>query len=309
MKIYSSLSQLIGRTPLLRAEKYARENGLGAEILIKIESFNPAGSIKDRVALNMIDRAEQAGILKEGATIIEPTSGNTGIGMCAIAAARGYRAIIVMPDTMSVERQTLMRAYGAEVVLTDGKLGMAGAVSHAEKLRSEIPGAFIPGQFENPSNPEAHYLTTGPEIWDDTDGNVDIFVSSVGTGGTITGTGRYLKKKKPGIKVVAVEPASSPLLSEGHAGPHKIQGIGSNFVPSILDTDIYDEIIKVTDEGAYEEAAALVKTEGILAGISSGAALRAARELALRPENRGKSIVVILPDAGDRYLSTPNFLK
>ncbi len=309
MKIYSSLSQLIGRTPLLRAEKYARENGLGAEILIKIESFNPAGSIKDRVALNMIDRAEQAGILKEGATIIEPTSGNTGIGICAIAAARGYRAIIVMPDTMSVERQTLMRAYGAEVVLTDGKLGMAGAVSHAEKLRSEIPGAFIPGQFENPSNPEAHYLTTGPEIWDDTDGNVDIFVSSVGTGGTITGTGRYLKKKKPGIKVVAVEPASSPLLSEGHAGPHKIQGIGSNFVPSILDTDIYDEIIKVTDEGAYEEAAALVKTEGILAGISSGAALRAARELALRPENRGKSIVVILPDAGDRYLSTPNFLK
>ena len=302
-RIYTSADQLIGRTPLLELTHM----GLPARVLAKLEYFNPAGSAKDRVALSMIRDAEEKGILKEGSTIIEPTSGNTGIGLACVAAARGYRTIIVMPDSMSAERQMLMTAYGAELVLTPGKLGMSGAIAKAEELAKEIPGSFIPDQFANPANAKAHYETTGPEIREDTDGNVDIFVAGVGTGGTITGTGRYLKEKNPATQIVAVEPADSPLLSGGKAGPHGLQGIGANFVPAVLDTTIYDRIIPVTTEQAYDAARKLGKTEGILVGISSGAALHAAMKLAGEPENKGKTIVVLLPDTGDRYLSTDLF--
>ena len=306
-QIYTSVAQLIGRTPLLELTNIEKHDNLQAKLLAKLEAWNPAGSAKDRVALNMIDDAERRGILKPGATIIEPTSGNTGIGLAVMAAARGYRAIIVMPDTMSMERRLLMTAYGAELVLTPGAQGMTGAIAKAEELAREIPNAFIPGQFENPANAEAHRLTTGPEIWTDTEGNVDIFVAGVGTGGTITGTGEYLKAQNPNVKVVAVEPASSPLLSQGKAGPHGLQGIGANFVPAVLNTGIYDEIIPVTEQDAYETGRLIGRTEGVLVGISSGAALWAAIQLAKRPENKGKTIVVLLPDTGDRYLSTPMF--
>ena len=307
MKTYQSITQLVGGTPLLELVNFNRNNGLGATVLAKLEYLNPAGSCKDRVAMAMIENAEANGALKPGATIIEPTSGNTGIGLAAIGTARGYRVIITMPDTMSVERCRLMRADGAEVVLTEGAKGMTGAIEKADELQSSIPGSIVAGQFVNPANPEAHRKTTGPEIWNDTDGKVDIFVAGVGTGGTITGVGEYLKARNPGIKVVAVEPKDSPLLSAGVAGPHKLQGIGANFVPEILNTKVYDEIIPVDHEDAYAAGRAVAKSDGILVGISSGAALWAAAEVAKRPENRGKTIVVLLPDTGDRYLSTEMF--
>ena len=306
-RIYTSADQLIGRTPLLELANIEKKYDLKARILAKVEYFNPAGSVKDRVALMMINDAEEAGILTPDSTIIEPTSGNTGIGLASIAAARGYRIIIVMPDTMSVERRQLMKAYGAELVLTPGAQGMSGAIAKAEELAKEIPGSFIPSQFTNPSNPKAHVTTTGPEIWEDTDGNVDYFVAGVGTGGTITGVGQFLKSKKPNVKVVAVEPASSPVLSQGHGGPHKIQGIGAGFVPKVLDTTVYDEIIPIENEAAFASGKEVGRTEGILVGISSGAALNAAIQVAQRPENEGKTIVVLLPDTGDRYLSSPMF--
>ena len=309
MKIYQSVDQLIGGTPLLELRGYEKEQGLDARILGKLEYLNPAGSAKDRVAKSMLDDARARGLLKPGGTIIEPTSGNTGIGLCSVAAARGFRCVIVMPDSMSKERITLMKAYGAEVVLTPGALGMKGSIDKANELSAAMPGSFIPGQFDNPANPAAHESTTGPEIWRDTDGAVDIFVSGVGTGGSVTGVGRYLKRMKPAVKIVAVEPASSPLLSKGTAGPHKLQGIGANFVPSALDTGIYDEIIAVTNEDAYDTGRAMGRLEGVLAGISSGAAIFAAGVLAKRPENRGKTIVVMLPDSGDRYLSTPGYYE
>lgn len=306
--IYRSITELIGKTPLAEVCRLEQEENLEAIVLVKLEYRNPAGSAKDRIAKSMIEDAEEKGLLKEGYTIIEPTSGNTGIGLAAIAAAKGYRMILTMPETMSVERRNILKAFGAEVVLTDGSKGMSGAVAKAEELAREIEGSFIPGQFENPANPNAHYRTTGPEIWEDTDGKVDIFVASVGTGGTITGTGRYLKEKNPQIKVVAVEPADSPLLSGGKAGPHKIQGIGANFIPKALDTGIYDEIICVENEEAFEMSRRLMKKEGLMTGISSGAALHAAVQLAKRPENKGKTIVALLPDSGDRYYSTPLFV-
>ena len=306
-KIYKSADELIGKTPLLRLERIEKELGLEARILAKLEYFNPAGSVKDRVARAMIDAAEKSGQITDGTVIIEPTSGNTGIGLCAVAAARGYHAVIVMPDTMSVERRLLMKAYGAEVVLSDGSLGMAGAIKKAEELAASLPKAFIPDQFRNPVNAKAHFETTGPEIWDDTDGDVDVFVAGVGTGGTVTGTGEYLKGRKADVRIVAVEPAGSPILSGGKAGAHKLQGIGAGFVPSVLNTDIYDEVIPVFDGDAMDMARLVGKTEGVLVGISSGAALCAAAELARRDEYKGKSIVVLFPDTGDRYLSTELF--
>ena len=306
-KIYKSADELIGKTPLLRLERIEKELGLEARIIAKLEYFNPAGSVKDRVARAMIDAAEKSGQITDGTVIIEPTSGNTGIGLCSVAAARGYRAIIVMPDTMSVERRLLMKAYGAEVVLSDGSLGMAGAIKKAEELAASLPKAFIPDQFRNPVNAKAHFETTGPEIWDDTDGDVDVFVAGVGTGGTVTGTGEYLKGRKADVRIVAVEPAGSPILSGGKAGAHKLQGIGAGFVPSVLNTDIYDEVIPVFDGDAMDMARLVGKTEGVLVGISSGAALCAAAELARRDEYKGKSIVVLFPDTGDRYLSTELF--
>ena len=305
--IYTSADQLIGKTPLLELTHIEKKLGLKAKVLAKLEYFNPAGSVKDRVAKAMIDDAEEKGLLKEGSVIIEPTSGNTGIGLASVAAARGSRIIIVMPDTMSVERRQLMKAFGAELVLTEGAKGMKGAIAKADELAKEIPNSFVPGQFVNPANPKAHYLTTGPEIVADTDGAVDYFVAGVGTGGTITGVGKYLKEKVPGVKVVAVEPATSAVLSTGVAGAHKIQGIGAGFVPDVLDTKIYDEIIPVVNEDAFSTGKLIGKTEGVLVGISSGAAVWAAIELAKRPENEGKNIVVLLPDTGDRYLSTPLF--
>ena len=305
--IYTSADQLIGRTPLMELSQIEKKLGLKARILAKLEYFNPAGSVKDRVAKAMIDDAEEKGLLKPGSVIIEPTSGNTGIGLASVAAARGYRIIIVMPDAMSVERRQLMKAFGAELVLTEGAKGMKGAIAKAEELSKEIPNSFVPGQFVNPANPMAHYLTTGPEIFTDTDGKVDFFVAGVGTGGTISGVGRYLKEKLPEVKIVAVEPASSAVLSTGVAGAHKIQGIGAGFVPEVLDTKIYDEVIAVANEDAFSTGKLVGKSEGVLVGISSGAAVWAAIELAKRPENEGKSIVVLLPDTGDRYLSTPLF--
>ncbi|MBQ8075133.1 MAG: cysteine synthase A [Oscillospiraceae bacterium] len=305
--IYTSADQLIGKTPLLELTHIEKEEGLEAKVLAKLEYFNPAGSVKDRIAKAMIDDAEAKGLLKEGSVIIEPTSGNTGIGLASVAAARGYRIIIVMPETMSVERRQLMKAYGAELVLTEGAKGMKGAIAKAEELAKEIPGGFIPGQFVNPANPAAHKATTGPEIWDDTDGEVDIFVAGVGTGGTITGVGEYLKSRNPDVKVVAVEPATSPVLSKGTAGAHKIQGIGAGFVPDVLDTKIYDEVIAVENEDAFAAGKKVGRAEGVLVGISSGAAVWAAIQLAKRPENKGKTIVALLPDTGDRYLSTPLF--
>ena len=307
--IYTSADQLIGKTPLLELTHIEKEFGLKAKVLAKLEYFNPAGSVKDRIAKAMIDDAESSGKLKAGATIIEPTSGNTGIGLAAVAAARGYRIIIVMPETMSVERRQLMKAYGAELVLTEGAKGMKGAIAKAEELAKEIPNSFIPGQFTNPANPKAHFETTGPEIFADTDGAVDIFVAGVGTGGTVTGVGEYLKSKKPEVKVVAVEPASSAVLSTGVAGAHKIQGIGAGFVPDVLNTKVYDEIITVSNEDAFSTGKLVGKKEGVLVGISSGAAVWAGVELAKRPENEGKTIVVLLPDTGDRYLSTPLFAE
>lgn len=306
-KIYTSVDQLIGRTPLLELRGIEAQYSLKARLLAKLESFNPAGSVKDRVALAMIEDAEKTGRLKEGSVIIEPTSGNTGIGLAAVAAARGYRVIIVMPDSMSVERRLLMTAYGAELVLTDGSKGMAGAIARADELAASIPGSMIAGQFSNPANPAAHFYGTGPEIYADTDGAVDVFVAGVGTGGTVTGVGRYLKERKPSVKVVAVEPATSAVLSGGKAGAHGLQGIGAGFVPEVLDTGIYDEVIAVTDEDAYAAGRLLGKREGVLAGISSGAALWAAIEVAKRKESAGKTVVVLLPDTGDRYLSTPMF--
>ena len=305
--IYISADQLIGRTPLLELRNLGKELDLKARILAKLEYFNPAGSVKDRIAKAMLDEAERTGKLKPDSVIIEPTSGNTGIGLASVAAARGYRIIIVMPETMSVERRQLMKAYGAELVLTEGAKGMAGAIAKAEELAGEIPGSFIPGQFVNPANPAAHRSTTGPEIWADTDGKVDIFVAGVGTGGTVTGVGSYLKEKNPSVKVVAVEPADSPVLSQGRSGPHKLQGIGAGFVPQVLDTTVYDEVIPVTSEDAFAAGRQVGRREGVLVGISSGAAVWAAIELARRAENEGKTIVVLLPDTGDRYLSTPLF--
>lgn len=306
--IKKSASELIGHTPLMEVTRYEEKNGItDAVILVKLEYFNPAGSAKDRIALHMIETAEREGTLKPGGTIIEPTSGNTGIGLASVAAAKGYRVVLTLPETMSVERRRLLQAYGAELVLTDGEQGMQGAIDKAEELRAQTPGSIILGQFDNPANPEIHKMTTGPEIWEDTDGKVDIFVAGVGTGGTITGVGSYLKEKNPAVKVVAVEPESSPVLSGGQPGAHKIQGIGANFVPEILDTDIYDEIIKVSNEDAFTAGRAIARQEGVLVGISSGAALHAAAQLARRPENKGKVIVALLPDSGDRYLSTPLF--
>ncbi len=307
--IYTSVDQLIGHTPLLELTHIEKEYDLPARLIAKVESFNPAGSVKDRVALSMIETAEAEGKLKPGSVIIEPTSGNTGIGLCAVAAARGYRAIIVMPDTMSVERQMLMKAYGAELILTDGAGGMAAAIAKADELAAEIPNAIVAGQFVNPANPAAHEATTGPEIWADTDGEVDIFVCGVGTGGTITGTGRYLKAQKPDLKVIGMEPAGSAVLSGGKAGPHGLQGIGAGFVPEVLDVSVMDEVVTVTEEEAYATGRLLARREGILAGISSGAALHAAIDVAARPENAGKTVVVLLPDTGDRYLSTPLFAE
>ena len=307
--IYTSAEQLIGKTPLLELTHIEKEYDLKAKVVAKLEYFNPAGSVKDRVAKAMIDEAERTGALKAGSVIIEPTSGNTGIGLAAVAAARGYRIIIVMPETMSVERRQLMKAYGAELVLTEGSKGMKGAIAKAEELAKEIPDSFIPGQFDNPANPQAHYAHTGPEIFEDTDGEVDIFVAGVGTGGTVTGVGKYLKEKKPDVKIVAVEPATSAVLSTGVAGAHKIQGIGAGFVPKVLNTEIYDEIITVTNEDAFATGRLIGQKEGVLVGISSGAAAHAAIELAKRPENAGKTIVALLPDTGDRYLSTPLFAE
>lgn len=307
MKIYDQITQLIGNTPLLRLNNYIKANSLEADILAKLEYFNPAGSVKDRIAKAMLDDAEEKGVLKPDSVIIEPTSGNTGIGLAAVAAARGYRVILTMPETMSVERRNLLKAYGAELVLTEGAKGMKGAIAKAEELAKDTPNSFIPGQFVNPANPAAHLASTGPEIWNDTEGKVDIFVAGVGTGGTVSGVGKYLKSKNPDVKVVAVEPADSPVLSQGKSGSHKIQGIGAGFVPDTLDTKIYDEIITVENEAAFETGRAIARNEGFLVGISSGAALWAASELAKRPENKGKVIVVLLPDTGDRYLSTPLF--
>lgn len=307
--IYRGFLDLIGNTPLVEIANVEKEHELKARILVKLEYRNPAGSVKDRIAQAMIEDAEQKGILKEGSVIIEPTSGNTGIGLAAIAAAKGYRAILTMPETMSVERRNILKAYGAEIVLTEGSKGMKGAIAKAEELAKEIEGSFIPGQFDNPANPKVHYETTGPEIWRDTDGKVDAFVAGVGTGGTVTGTGKYLKEQNPAIKVVAVEPASSPVLSEGKAGAHKIQGIGAGFVPKVLDTAVYDEVIKVENDDAFATSKELTKNEGILTGISSGAALYAALELAKRPEFEGKTIVALLSDSGDRYYSTPLFTE
>ena len=306
-KIYTSADQLIGKTPLLELTHIEKAHDLKAKILAKLEYFNPAGSVKDRIAKAMIDDAEQKGLLREGSVIIEPTSGNTGIGLASVAAARGYRIIIVMPETMSVERRQLMKAYGAELVLTDGAKGMKGAIAKADELAKEIPNSFVPGQFVNPANPDAHKRTTGPEIWEDTDGKVDIFVAGVGTGGTVTGVGEYLKSQNPAVKVVAVEPATSPVLSKGVAGAHKIQGIGAGFVPDVLNTKVYDEVIPVANEDAFAAGKLVGHREGVLVGISSGAAVWAAIELAKRPENKGKTIVALLPDTGDRYLSTPLF--
>lgn len=308
-KIYKSADQLIGNTPLVELTKIEKELGLEAKILAKLEYFNPAGSVKDRIAKAMIDDAEKSGRLKPGSVIIEPTSGNTGIGLASVAAARGYRIIIVMPETMSVERRQLMAAYGAELVLTEGAKGMKGAIAKAQELADETENSFIPGQFVNEANPKAHFETTGPEIYEDTDGEVDIFVAGVGTGGTVTGTGQYLKSKKPEVKVVAVEPETSPVLSQGKAGSHKIQGIGAGFVPDVLDTSVYDEIIPVADNDAFETGRLIGRKEGVLVGISSGAAVYAAIQLAKRPENKGRNIVVLLPDTGDRYLSTPLFAQ
>lgn len=307
-KIYKSAAELIGHTPLLQVNRYAESRGVAdVTLLAKVELFNPAGSVKDRVALAMIEDAEKKGTLKPGATIIEPTSGNTGIGLASVAAAKGYRTILTLPETMSVERRTLLKAYGAELVLTEGAKGMKGAIAKAEELQKEIPGAVILGQFDNPANPAAHAVSTGPEIWEDTDGRVDIFVAGVGTGGTITGVGAYLKSRNPKIQVVAVEPADSPVLSGGQPGPHKLQGIGAGFVPSILNTGVYDEVFTVTTEEAFDAGRQIAQREGILVGITSGAALHAAAEIAKRPENKGKTVVALLPDSGDRYLSTPMF--
>lgn len=307
MKTYQKITDLIGNTPLLELTNLEKKFGLEATLLAKLEYFNPAGSVKDRIAKAMVDDAEAKGLLKPGSVIIEPTSGNTGIGLASVAASRGYRLIITMPETMSVERRNLMKAYGAELVLTDGAKGMKGAIAKADELAKEIPHSFIPGQFVNQANPAAHFATTGPEIWEDTDGKVDIFVAGVGTGGTVTGVGKYLKSKNPNVKIVAVEPATSPVLSKGVAGPHKIQGIGAGFVPETLDTNVYDEIFAVENDDAFATGKAIARTEGVLVGISSGAAVYAATELAKRPENKGKIIVALLPDTGDRYLSTPMF--
>ena len=309
-KIYSKATELIGHTPLLKVENYMQEKGIqDATILVKLEYFNPAGSVKDRIALSMVEDAEKKGLLKPGATIIEPTSGNTGIGLASVAAAKGYRAILTLPDTMSVERRNLLKAYGAELVLTEGAKGMKGAIAKAEELRQEIPGAVILGQFDNAANPAAHAAATGPEIWEDTDGQVDIFVAGVGTGGTVTGVGAYLKSKNPEVQVVAVEPSDSPVLSGGTPGPHKLQGIGAGFVPSVLNTQVYDEIFTVTTEQAFSTGREIARKEGVLVGITSGAALYATSQLALRPQNKGKTIVALLPDSGDRYLSTAMFAE
>lgn len=307
MTVYKAISDLIGNTPLVELTHIEEKEGLDASVVAKVEFFNPAGSVKDRIAKKMIEDAEKKGLIKPGATLIEPTSGNTGIGIASVAAAKGYKAIMTMPETMSVERRNLLKAYGAKVVLTDGKAGMKGAIAKAQELAATIPNSFIPSQFENPSNPQAHYESTGPEIWKDTEGKVDIFVAGVGTGGTVSGTGKYLKDQNPNVKVVAVEPATSPVLSEGHAGPHGIQGIGAGFVPNILDTSVYDEVFTVTNEQAYETGRLIAHNEGMLVGISSGAATYAAIQIAKRPENKGKTIVVLLPDTGERYLSTPMF--
>lgn len=307
MAIYKSITELVGKTPLLEIVNYEKKNNLKAKIFAKLEYFNPAGSVKDRIAKAIIEDAEEKGLLKEGATIIEPTSGNTGIGLSAIATAKGYRMIVTMPDTMSVERRNLIKAYGAELVLTEGAKGMKGAIARAEELNQEIPGSIIAGQFVNPANPQAHFKTTGPEIWEDLDGNVDVFIAGVGTGGTLSGVGKYLKSKNPNVKIIAVEPAASPVLSKGVAGPHKIQGIGAGFVPKTLDTSIYDEVFTVENDDAFKTGKEFAKIEGVLVGISSGAALYAASQIAQRKENEGKNIVVLLPDTGDRYLSTPLF--
>ena len=309
MTVYKAISDLIGNTPLVELTHIEEKEGLDSRVVAKVEFFNPAGSVKDRIAKKMIEDAEKAGKIKPGATLIEPTSGNTGIGIASVAAAKGYKAIMTMPETMSVERRNLLKAYGAKVVLTDGKAGMKGAIAKAKELAATIPNSFIPSQFENPSNPQAHYESTGPEIWKDTEGKVDIFVAGVGTGGTVSGTGKYLKDQNPNVKVVAVEPATSPVLSQGHAGPHGIQGIGAGFVPNTLDTSVYDEVFTVTNEQAYETGRLIAHNEGMLVGISSGAATYAAIQIAKRPENKGKTIVVLLPDTGERYLSTPMFAE
>ena len=309
MTVYKAISDLIGNTPLVELTHIEEKEGLDSRVVAKVEFFNPAGSVKDRIAKKMIEDAEKKGLIKPGATLIEPTSGNTGIGIASVAAAKGYKAIMTMPETMSVERRNLLKAYGAKVVLTDGKAGMKGAIAKAKELAATIPNSFIPSQFENPSNPQAHYESTGPEIWKDTEGKVDIFVAGVGTGGTVSGTGKYLKDQNPNVKVVAVEPATSPVLSQGHAGPHGIQGIGAGFVPNTLDTSVYDEVFTVTNEQAYETGRLIAHNEGMLVGISSGAAAYAAIQIAKRPENKGKTIVVLLPDTGERYLSTPMFAE
>lgn len=309
MKVYKAISDLIGNTPLVELTHIEEKEGLDASVVAKVEFFNPAGSVKDRIAKKMIEDAEKKGLIKPGATLIEPTSGNTGIGIASVAAAKGYKAIMTMPETMSVERRNLLKAYGAKVVLTDGKAGMKGAIAKAQELAAATPNSFIPSQFENSSNPQAHYESTGPEIWKDTEGKVDIFVAGVGTGGTVSGTGKYLKDQNPNVKVVAVEPATSPVLSQGHAGPHGIQGIGAGFVPNTLDTSVYDEVFTVTNEQAYETGRLIAHNEGMLVGISSGAATYAAIQIAKRPENKGKTIVVLLPDTGERYLSTPMFAE
>lgn len=309
MTVYKAISDLIGNTPLVELTHIEEKEGLDASVVAKVEFFNPAGSVKDRIAKKMIEDAEKAGKIKPGATLIEPTSGNTGIGIASVAAAKGYKAIMTMPETMSVERRNLLKAYGAKVVLTDGKTGMKGAIAKAKELAATIPNSFIPSQFENPSNPQAHYESTGPEIWKDTEGKVDIFVVGVGTGGTVSGTGKYLKDQNPNVKVIAVEPATSPVLSQGYAGPHGIQGIGAGFVPNTLDTSVYDEVFTVTNEQAYETGRLIAHNEGMLVGISSGAATYAAIQIAKRPENKGKTIVVLLPDTGERYLSTPMFAE
>lgn len=309
MTVYKAISDLIGNTPLVELTHIEEKEGLDASVVAKVEFFNPAGSVKDRIAKKMIEDAEKKGLIKPGATLIEPTSGNTGIGIASVAAAKGYKAIMTMPETMSVERRNLLKAYGAKVVLTDGKIGMKGAIAKAKELAATIPNSFIPSQFENPSNPQAHYESTGPEIWKDTEGKVDIFVAGVGTGGTVSGTGKYLKDQNPNVKVVAVEPATSPVLSQGYAGPHGIQGIGAGFVPNTLDTSVYDEVFTVTNEQAYETGRLIAHNEGMLVGISSGAATYAAIQIAKRPENKGKTIVVLLPDTGERYLSTPMFTE